>query len=66
MPGLRSNLFALDPEPESKPAHERRRARPYYHRHEMRQQATWLDWLIALAVASGVLAAIEWAGAGPA
>ena len=31
MPGLRSNLFALDPEPESKPAHERRRG-PYSRR----------------------------------
>ena len=31
MPGLRSNLFALDPEPESKPLHERRRG-PYSRR----------------------------------
>lgn len=31
MPGLRSPIFALDPEPELKPAHERRRG-PYARR----------------------------------
>lgn len=66
MPGLLSPIFRLDPPPpETRPAHERRRARPYYHRHELRTPATWLDWLMALAVASVIAAAIEWAGAWP-
>ena len=51
MPGLRSPIFALDPEPESKPAHERRRG-PYSRRAlGLRRKASWTD--IALIV--GVL-----------
>ena len=51
MPGLRSNLFALDPEPESKPAHERRRG-PYSRRAlGLRRSSSWTE--IALIV--GVL-----------
>lgn len=62
--GLRSGLWLVEPA-ESNP-HERRRSRPYYHRHESRQQATWLDWLAGLALASVIALAIEWAGAWPA
>lgn len=43
MPGLRSNLFLLDPEPESKPAHERRRG-PYSRRAlGLRRKASWTE-----------------------
>lgn len=61
----RSTPFLVDPPP-LKPMPERRRERPYYHRHEHRQQATVLDWVTALAIASVIAAAIEWAGAWPA
>lgn len=61
----RSTPFLVDPPP-LQPMPERRRERPYYHRHHLRPQATWLDWVTALAVASVIAAAIEWAGAWPA
>lgn len=67
MPGLLSNLWKLDPPPtETRPAHERRRARPYYHRHEHRQQATALDWVTAVALGTALVVVIKWAGAWPA
>ncbi len=43
-----------------------RRERPYYHRHELRKQATWIDWLIALAVSSVVAGCVSWFGGWPA
>ena len=61
----RTTPFLVDP-PEVHPMPERRRERPYYHRHEHRQQATVLDWVGAIALVSVIAVAIEWAGAWPA
>jgi len=67
LPGadMRTTPFLVDPPP-LKAMPERRRARPYYHRHSHRQQATLLDWAVAVGVTWAVLAAIQWAGAWPA
>ena len=62
-----SDFVTVEQPTQSNPRrHMPRREMPYYHRHELRQPASWMDWLIALAVGSVAAACASVFGGWPA